>query len=201
MPLAGTDEGMCPLETSSEQVRPLPHYEKARHQLGVTAERQNHYYDVRTKDRQFQVGDFVLRFYHPNLRNKLNPPFIGLFRVMGKHGEVTCCIQKTSTSKSLIVHVDHLKMFHSAKIPEAWASVSDASGQPQAVALVGDKIGEGDNGYMSDDGASEPEGLDGEFDSSAPTDPHDDTPNSPQQSYRPSKRRRCLPAHFRNFVM
>ena len=70
-------------------------FERARQQLGVAAERQKWNYDVRTKDRHFRVGDFVLRFYPPNLKNKLSSPYIGPYRIMAKLGAVNYSIQKT----------------------------------------------------------------------------------------------------------
>ena len=51
-------------------------FERARQQLGVVAERQKRNYDVRTKDRHFQVGDFVLWFYPPNLEKTNLAPHI-----------------------------------------------------------------------------------------------------------------------------
>ena len=70
-------------------------YERARQQLGAAAARQKSYYNVRTKSRQYKEGDFVLRLYIPNLRNKLNPPYIGPYRVMACLGDVTYKIQKS----------------------------------------------------------------------------------------------------------
>ena len=63
---------------------------------------------MHTKDRQYQVGDFDLRFYPPNLRDKSNPPYTGLFREMAELGDIAYRIQKTSKSKPLVVHVDHI---------------------------------------------------------------------------------------------
>ena len=96
-------------------------FERARHHLGVAASRQKRYYDVRTKNRQYTVGDFVLRFYPPNLRNKLLSPYLGPYRIMSKLGEVTYYIQKGPSDKPVAVHVDHIKPFHLASPPPAWA--------------------------------------------------------------------------------
>ena len=94
-------------------------YERARGRLGLAAECQKRYYDAHTKNRQYKDGDFVLRFYALNLKNKLNSPYTGPFRIMTHLGEVNYKIQKSPSSKPLVVHVDHLKPFHSHETPVA----------------------------------------------------------------------------------
>ena len=97
-------------------------FETARQNLGVASERQKRYYNMHTKHRQYQVGDFVLRFYPPNLKDKLNRPYISPCRVMAKLGDVTYRIQKTPKSKPLVVHVDHLKLFHTDTPLAGWST-------------------------------------------------------------------------------
>ena len=82
---------------------------------------------MRTKDRRLKVGDFVLCFYPPNLKNKLSPPYIGPYRVMAKLGAVNYSIQKTPTTKPITVHVDHLKLFHTVNLPTAWSEERSGS--------------------------------------------------------------------------
>ena len=79
-------------------------YESTKHQLVVAASRQKQQYDARTKDHRFREGDFVLRFYPPNLRNKLKPRFFGPFRIMSQLGDVTYSIKKSPDSKPVTVH-------------------------------------------------------------------------------------------------
>ena len=97
-------------------------FEQARQQLGLAAERQKRYYDVRTKDKIFKPGDFVLRFYLPNLRNKLSSPYIGPYRVMARLGEVTFSVHKIPNSKPFSVHVDQLKLYHTVDPPAIWST-------------------------------------------------------------------------------
>ena len=87
-------------------------FERARQQLGLAAERQKRYSDVRTKDKSFKSGDFVLRIYPPNLENNLSSPYIGLYRVMAQLGEVTFSFQRRPNSKPFSVHVDQLKLYY-----------------------------------------------------------------------------------------
>ena len=89
-------------------------FEKARENLKQAAERQKRYYDQRASERGFQVGDHVLRFYPPNLRNKLNPPYIGPYTITKKLGEVTYKLEPQSKGKAVVVHTDHLKLYRSA---------------------------------------------------------------------------------------
>ena len=85
-------------------------FERARIHLRANAEGQKKYYDERAKDRDFTVGQQVLCFYKPNLRNKLNPPYIGPYTVLEKMGEVTYKIAPQK-GKPVVVHVDHLKSY------------------------------------------------------------------------------------------
>ena len=70
-------------------------YARARQQLGAAAERQKCYYNFHLKSNQYKESDFVLIFYTPNLRNKLNPHYTGPHRDMsqGHH------LQKAKVSK------------------------------------------------------------------------------------------------------
>ena len=59
--------------------------------------------------------------YPPNLvRGKLNSRYIGPYLVTSRLGEVTYQIQKTEKSPSLVVHADHLKLFHTERPPQSW---------------------------------------------------------------------------------
>lgn len=125
----------------------LENFEMARDHLRVAAQRQKRYYDRRVKDRQYGIGDLVLRFYKPNLiRSKLNAPYIGPYLVIGRPGEVTYQLQKCPKSKSIVVHVDHLKPYRWDNPPQSWlkkegesagleevASQIDTKGSPEAV--------------------------------------------------------------------
>ena len=95
-------------------------YELARKNLRTAAERQKKYYDERTKGREFQEGDWVLRFYPPKLRNKLNSPYIGPYKVLRKLGEVTYLLQLKPSSHPVAIPVDHLKLFRTEDTPVAW---------------------------------------------------------------------------------
>ena len=85
-------------------------FKQTRIHLRAKAERQKKYYDERAMDQDFTVGQQVLRFYKPNLRNKLNPPYIGPYPVIEKMGEVIYKIAPQK-GKPVMVHVDHIKSY------------------------------------------------------------------------------------------
>ena len=88
--------------------------------MGAAVVRQKRYYHVHTKSRQYKEGDFDLRSYVPYLRNKLNPPYIGPYRVMAYLGDVTYQIQKSPNWRPIVVHADHVKRFHANGPPLTW---------------------------------------------------------------------------------
>ena len=177
-------------------------YERAKHHLQAVSKRQKQYYDVRTKDRQYCEGDFVLRFYLSNLKSKLNSPYIGPFRVMTKLGNVTYKIQRTPQSKPMVVHMDHLKIFHTDAPPEAWSSPEI---DVPYVLLEGDSPEVGDTDGCDEDVSvdakssvghtpesnAEPSILEKESGATPPA----------QQFPRRSSRKGCLPFHLCDYDM
>ena len=157
-------------------------YESARHQLGVAASRQKRYYDARTKDHRFREGDFVLRFYPPNRRNKLKPRFIGPFRVMAPLGDVTYSIQKSSNSKPVTVHVDHLKLYHTEQPIAIWSTQVPAMGEQDPEVEP-----------RNDDGAE----VDGNFSE----DETENRENIDASTVRRSNRKCRTPVHFSDYYM
>ena len=86
-------------------------FERAREHLGRAAERQKRNYDERAQDRNYETGEWVLRFYPPNRRNKLSPLYIGPYEIIGKPGLLTYTLRRPGESKTITVHVDHLKKY------------------------------------------------------------------------------------------
>ena len=166
-------------------------FERARQQLGVAAERQKRNYDVRTKDRHFRVGDFVLRFYPPNLKNKLSSPYIGPYRIMAKLGAVTYSIQKTPSTRPITVHVDHLKLFHTVNPPVSWVErQSDSSHETCSV----ESDSNNGQGGVDGDVSVEVEGDDNTVEA------QDDEPET--YTYRSrTLRNRQLPGRYADYYM
>ena len=85
---------------------------EVRKHLSESASKQKNYYDRRTQIRTFKPGDWVLRFYPPEMsKSKLNPQYIGPYLVLKQLGEVTYLIQRWPDSRLVAIHIDHLKPF------------------------------------------------------------------------------------------
>ena len=82
-----------------------------RQHLQQSAERQKKYYDNKAENRSFKEGDWVLRYYLPNQKDKLNPKYIGPYKVCSKINEINYKIQKSPNSPTIIVHIDCLKRY------------------------------------------------------------------------------------------
>ena len=87
----------------------------------------------------------VLRFYPPNLRNKLNPPYIGPYLVIGKPGAVTYSLQSMPAARTIFVHTDHLKKYHGHNIPVSWVQTLEQKPKTGNVFVSPVIVGQADN--------------------------------------------------------
>lgn len=111
---------VCPTEYVEWLKRSLGHsYEYASQQLSTSAERQKHYYDLRSKPTQYRKGDFVWRWYFPAARGKLNKGWVGPFEVVDTPSPIHCVIRKSPHQATIRVHVDALKHYY-GPIPDMW---------------------------------------------------------------------------------
>ena len=99
----------------------LENFEIVRQRLKRSAESQKQYYDKRAIMRKFEIGDWVIRLYPPNInRNKLHYRNIGPYLVVEKVGEVNYVIQKSKSSPLITIHVNDLKKFEGENVPLNW---------------------------------------------------------------------------------
>ena len=84
-------------------------FELARKHLRKAAFRQAKGYNVHLKQRQYSVGEWVLRWYKPSLDKPLGRGWVGPFVVTRVLNDVTCEIQTHPKARLHLVHVDHLK--------------------------------------------------------------------------------------------
>nr|KAG5687184.1 hypothetical protein BaRGS_012238 [Batillaria attramentaria] len=177
----------CPVEYI-EGIRDaaLEAFQTAKDNLQKNAERQKRNYDRGAVQRQFAVGDWVLRLYPPNMsKSKLNPKYIGPYLITAKLSEVTYRIQRTSKSAPIPVHADHLKRFFSEKLPDSWLPSDDplARTREQSVQTV--------------ETEGEPETADdATTDNSSSSDSASCMPDIPEETPRRSSRIRRPPARF-----
>ncbi|CAC5387032.1 unnamed protein product [Mytilus coruscus] len=87
---------------------------------GQAAQRQKSYYDRGLKVRKSEPNCWVWRWYPPKVNQTLGLGWNGPYLVIKKITDVTYKIQKTEQTKSIIVHVDHLKPYLGKNEPNNW---------------------------------------------------------------------------------
>ena len=95
-------------------------YTTARENLGESAKRQKHYYDLKALDEPFKVGDLVWLVNKSRRKGrcpKLQKKWLGPAIVEEKVNDVTYKIRVTK-AESKVVHYDHLKPYLSREIPD-----------------------------------------------------------------------------------
>lgn len=95
-------------------------FQFAHKHLGLSATRQKETYDKNLKIREFEENSFVWRWYPPEANKKLGLGWIGPYKVIRKISDLLYKIQKDRKTKSIVVHVDHLKQYIGEKIPSNW---------------------------------------------------------------------------------
>ena len=100
-------------------------FEFVQRNLKANAERQKRLYDRKSGFPKFKPGDSVRRFSSPNAKLKFGKPWEGPYLVTAKVNALCYRIQKTPTSRSIVVHVDHLKLYEGGNPVENWLK-SDA---------------------------------------------------------------------------
>ena len=109
-------------------------YDQVRQHSGQAVQRQKHFYDRRAVKRKFAVGDWVMRFYTPAKKCKLDSPWIGPYLIVSFIGW-SIGIQKEPESPVVVVHCQDIK-----KIPTPLGAVScltskESSIQPSVMIL------------------------------------------------------------------
>ena len=86
-------------------------YEQVRQHSGQAVQRQMRLYDRRAVKRLFAVGDWVMRFYTPAKKCKLDLAWIGPYLIVSLIGWALG-IQKDPESPIVIVHCQDIKKSH-----------------------------------------------------------------------------------------
>lgn len=100
----------------------MQNFTVVREHLHQAAECQKKHYNKSAAIRKFRPGDWVLHFYPPRGRYKLNGKYVGPYLVLAQVGEVNYKLQRKANTPTLVVHIDHLRKYHSEKLPESWLS-------------------------------------------------------------------------------
>ena len=95
-------------------------FEFVQRNLKVCAQRQKRLYDRKSGLPKFKIGDSVWRFSPPRARLEFGKPWEGPYLVTAKVNALCYRIQKSSTSRSIVVHVDHLTLYERNNPVESW---------------------------------------------------------------------------------
>ena len=95
-------------------------FQFVRNNLKTSAERQKKLYDRKSGFPKFEFGSSVWRYYPPRGRLKFGKGWDGPYLVAGKVNPLCYRIQKTQNSRSIVVHVDHLKSYEGEKPVKSW---------------------------------------------------------------------------------
>lgn len=95
-------------------------FDFANDQLKVAAKIQKRNYDIGLKERGYEVGNWVWRWYPPDAGQKLKLGWTGPYLVVKKISPLTYSIQKAMHVRPLSVHVDHIKPYEGQHPPMNW---------------------------------------------------------------------------------
>ena len=129
-------EEQCPAEYVVRQRKLIQEaYEYVRDFSGKMATQQKRRYDLRVREKKFQVGDWVWYLY-PRRRVGRSPKwasaYTGPYLVVKVLGSLTYQIQRSRRANRQVVHVDKLKRVQ-GETPEPWVDIDGAApevGQP-----------------------------------------------------------------------
>ena len=100
-------------------------FEFARRNLHASTERHKTLYDQNSGSPKFTRRQSVWRYYPPKARQKFGHKWEGPYLVIQKVSDLCYRIQKQATAPSLVVHVDHLKLYEGNRPVESWLSTGD----------------------------------------------------------------------------
>ena len=86
-------------------------YDYVRESLHMTVARRKRLYDIKTVNRKFPIGSWVLRYCPPAAQHKLGSPWIGPNQVVRQATGYTVGIQRDPENPIVFVHVDDLKLY------------------------------------------------------------------------------------------
>ena len=112
-------------------------YEQVRLHSGQVVQRQKRLYDRRAVKRKFTVGDWVMRYYAPAKKCKLDSAWIGPYLVVSFMGW-TIGMQKDPDSPIVMVHCQDAKKIPAPPPPPgavSWLTTKESSIKPSVIVL------------------------------------------------------------------
>ena len=104
-------------------------YDQVRRHLGQAVQRQKRLYDRRAVRRLFAMGDWVLRYYSPAKKCKLDSAWVGPYLVVSLAGWALG-IQRHPDSPLILVHCQDLKKIPRPSGLVSWIEDSRPKGAP-----------------------------------------------------------------------
>ena len=93
-----------------------------RKNLQASTTRHKTLYNQNSGSPSCNAGESVWRFYPPIARKKFGKKWDGPYLVVQKVNDLCYKVQKSSQSPSLVVHVDHLKLYESVHPVKSWVT-------------------------------------------------------------------------------
>ena len=109
-------------------------YDQVRLHSGQAVQRQKRLYDRRAVKRNFTVGDWVMRYYSPAKKCKLDSPWIGPYLIVSFMGW-TIGIQRQPESPIVMVHCQDAKKIPAPKGAVSWLTSKESSIKPSVMIL------------------------------------------------------------------
>ena len=110
-------------------------YDQVRQHSGQAVQRQKRLYNRRAVKRDFAVGDWVMRYYSPAKKCKLDSPWIGPYLIVSFMGW-TIGIQKEPESPVVMVHCQDAKKIPPPLGAVSWLTSKESTLKP-AVTVLG----------------------------------------------------------------
>ena len=143
LPLEETEsQGMPDAFVQDMQEKAVDAYALACKHLGRAAERHKATYDLRTREVNFGVGDWVWYWYPRKYRMKSlkwHKCYTGPYLIAHKIELVNFVLQRSEKAKPFVVHLNKLKACH-GPTPESWLEVSSAGAETSAQDVRRDEI-------------------------------------------------------------
>ena len=118
--------------------------------LKTSAERQKKLNDRKSGSPKFKIGDSVWRYSPPRAKLKFGKGWEGPYLVVRRVNPLCYKIQKGQNSRSIVVHVDHLKLYEGSKPVKSWLRAHLESHVGEDAGASGLGLGSGQEGPDTD---------------------------------------------------
>ena len=125
-------------------------FEFVQRNLKTSAERQKKLYDRKSGSPKFKIGDSVWRYSPPRAKLKFGKGWEGPYLVVQRVNPLCYKIQKGQNYRSIVVHVNHLKLYEGSKPVKSWLMAHLESHVDEDAGASGLGLGSGKEGPGTD---------------------------------------------------